>query len=304
MSMCASAQPSAPLELPVFAFRNPSPSLPLSVQLSRLGGLTARVGQLLEALPASDGLAHSRKDGGASRSVGDRHDMHAVRLSMDGACELQPSRFADLMQPPCLLRCGCSLGLTSMLPAGAALALPLCVPRAPAACCASGSASVRAPNPAAAWVARQRWRCRCTGWGPTCSTKHAPSFRMRPPKARCGWRAGRGGCVCWLVGSPASAPACTQHGLSRVLVAARQRSRSGCTGVQLAGHLYVLDLVLIAVWNHPTLPLAAAGLPDLPVCGGRHQPGPRQQRAQPAPRRRRDGPPAGLLPALGGGGQV
>lgn len=68
------------------------------MQLSKLGGLTARVGQLLEVLPASHGIPDVAKTG--------LHDMHAVRLSMDGARELQPSRFADLVQPPRLLRCG------------------------------------------------------------------------------------------------------------------------------------------------------------------------------------------------------
>ncbi|PSC73387.1 ATP-binding cassette sub-family D member 4 [Micractinium conductrix] len=63
--------------------------LDLSDQLSRMGGLTARVGQLLEDLPTDTGPAAGAPAG----------DMHAVRVSLDGR-ELQPSSFAALLQPP------------------------------------------------------------------------------------------------------------------------------------------------------------------------------------------------------------
>ena len=72
--------------------------------MSRLGGLTARVGQLLELLPG--GLTTAGRGssvGGALGGGGRQRDLHAVRLSMDGR-ELQPSRFATLVQPPRVFR--------------------------------------------------------------------------------------------------------------------------------------------------------------------------------------------------------
>lgn len=88
--------------------------LDLSDRMSRLGGLTARVGELLDALPPDDqtgdrrancsvrsrGVASDQASGRAAGTAG----LHAVRLSMDGR-ELQPSRFATMLQPPRMLSC-------------------------------------------------------------------------------------------------------------------------------------------------------------------------------------------------------
>ena len=71
-------------------------------QLSRLGGLTARVGELLEALPG--GSSCGAAPGAHHSCVGSPSGgLHTVRLSMDGR-EMQPSRFAVLLQPPRMLR--------------------------------------------------------------------------------------------------------------------------------------------------------------------------------------------------------
>lgn len=83
------------------------PTLPSALsQMSRLGGLTARVGQLLEVLPGGSAPSSSSKpsDGQAKSGGRGRHDMYAVRLSLDGH-ELQPSRLASLLHPPRMLSC-------------------------------------------------------------------------------------------------------------------------------------------------------------------------------------------------------
>jgi hypothetical protein len=92
--------------------------------MSRLGGLTARVGQLLEVLPSSSGFGGgslgSTGPGGLGSTGGRRRDMHAVRLSMDSdGQELQPSQFAALLQPPQLLRCACVVRTAGLPPAPA-----------------------------------------------------------------------------------------------------------------------------------------------------------------------------------------
>ncbi|KAL4860115.1 ATP-binding cassette sub-family D member 4 [Chlorella vulgaris] len=81
--------------------------LDLSDKLSKLGGLTARVGQLLEALPGSSAAAAGGDERRRGKlGGGTRHDLHAVRLSIDqSGRELQPSRFGTLLQPPRLISC-------------------------------------------------------------------------------------------------------------------------------------------------------------------------------------------------------
>lgn len=98
--------PCVPLYCAMYPHPPPAPTA-LSLQMSRLGGLTARVGQLLEALHGS--AAPSRSSSSSRQAAcmaadGDKHDLHAVRLSLDGN-ELQPSHFATLVQPPRMLRC-------------------------------------------------------------------------------------------------------------------------------------------------------------------------------------------------------
>lgn len=116
-----------------------TPPAPACPQMSRLGGLTARVGELLDALPPDDqtgdrrancsvrsrGVASDQASGRAAGTAG----LHAVRLSMDGR-ELQPSRFATMLQPPRMLRWG--LGETHRLPPHVALPAPLRLVHRPA----------------------------------------------------------------------------------------------------------------------------------------------------------------------------
>lgn len=81
-----------------------------SPQMSRLGGLTARVVQLLEALERGGSAAGARTStssalGGVGGPADHRtRDLHSVRLSMEGGQELQPSQLAALLQPPRLYR--------------------------------------------------------------------------------------------------------------------------------------------------------------------------------------------------------
>ena len=103
---CAGPHCLASRHAKTFLFLNPAHR-----QLSRMGGLTARVGQLLEDLPTDTGPAAGAPAG----------DMHAVRVSLDGR-ELQPSSFAALLQPPRQYRQGC-LGTVMQPPT--CLSLPI-----------------------------------------------------------------------------------------------------------------------------------------------------------------------------------
>ncbi|KAL4434207.1 hypothetical protein ABPG75_000648 [Micractinium tetrahymenae] len=91
--------------------------LDLSDRMSRLGGLTARVGELLDTLPPGDHVTGGSKghdstipggcSGGSAQAASSRTgfgDLHSVRLSIDGR-ELQPSHFASMLEPPRMLSC-------------------------------------------------------------------------------------------------------------------------------------------------------------------------------------------------------
>lgn len=179
---------------------------PCCPQLSRLGGLTARVGQLLEALPGGSGSSSEERQpvstglGGSGDGAHVRRDMHAVRLSINGQ-EMQPSHFATLVKPPRILRWAC--------PAAVCCAVLCCVRDWRHAACASlsvrptpcqptsplpprGMPTWRPPSPgnsapsffAAAWEGSSNWRCRYTSWGGTWCTKPEASSQTHRRAAR------------------------------------------------------------------------------------------------------------------------